>query len=277
LLLQHGWDNDGVFNFEGGCYAKTINLSPENEPEIYGAIKRDALLENVVIDATTKVPNYYDKSKTENGRVSYPLFHIPNYRKNGMGGHPKNVVFLTCDAYGVLPPVSKLSPGQAMYHFLSGYTAKVAGTERGVTEPTATFSACFGAAFLPLHPTVYADLLKMKIETHNANVFLVNTGWTGGGNGVGKRMSIKDTRACIDGILDGSINRTTFTPHPVFKVGVPASIQGVSPSVVNPREAWADKVAYDAAAAKLAGMFQSNFTKYVTPGKTDYTQFGPLL
>jgi len=272
---EHGWDDDGIFNFEGGCYAKTINLSEQTEPEIYRAIKRNALLENVYMEKNT--PDYFNVSKTENSRVSYPLFHIPNHQKDGMGGHPNNVVFLTCDAYGVLPPVSKLSAGQAMYHFLSGYTAKVAGTERGVTEPTATFSACFGAAFLPLHPTVYADLLKKKIEKHQANVYLVNTGWSGGGYGVGKRMSIKNTRACIDSILDGSINSATFTPHPVFKVGIPSSISGVDQHVVNPRDAWADKAAYDATAAKLAGMFQKNFTKYVTAGKTNFTEFGPLL
>jgi len=272
---EHGWDNDGIFNFEGGCYAKTINLSPETEPEIYAAIKKDALLENVVLKGANNTPDYFDVSKTQNSRVSYPIEHISNYEKKSMGGHPKNIIFLTCDAYGVLPPVSKLTPGQAQFHFLSGYTAKVAGTERGVTEPTATFSACFGAAFLPLHPTVYADLLKKKIETHKSNVYLVNTGWTGGGNGVGKRMSIKDTRACIDGILDGSIEKSKFTTESKFGLAIPTTLGSVNPKVLNPREAWADKAAYDRDADKLAAMFNDNFKKYVTPGKTDYSMYGP--
>ena len=271
---EHGWDNDGIFNFEGGCYAKTIALSPETEPEIYAAIKKDALLENVVLKGKDNKPDYFDVSKTQNSRVSYPIEHISNYEKTSMGGHPKNIIFLTCDAYGVLPPVSKLTPGQAQYHFLSGYTAKVAGTERGVTEPTATFSACFGAAFLPLHPTKYADLLKKKIETHKSNVYLVNTGWTGGGNGVGKRMSIKDTRACIDGILDGSIEKSEFITEPKFGLAVPKTLGKVNPKVLIPREAWADKAAYDRDADKLAKMFVQNFEKYRTGG-TDYSVFGP--
>lgn len=185
-------------------------MSEENEPDIYRAIKRDAMLENVWIDPKTKVPDYYNVSKTQNGRVSYPLHHIANFEPTSTGGHPDKIIFLTCDAFGVLPPVAKLSPGQAMYHFLSGYTAKVAGTERGITEPEATFSACFGAAFLTLHPTKYADLLQKKLEKHNTATYLVNTGWTGGPYGVGKRMSIKATRACIDAILDGSIKHASF-------------------------------------------------------------------
>eukprot|EP00510_Aplanochytrium_minuta_P001585 CAMPEP_0184021188 /NCGR_PEP_ID=MMETSP0954-20121128/9778_1 /TAXON_ID=627963 /ORGANISM="Aplanochytrium sp, Strain PBS07" /LENGTH=552 /DNA_ID=CAMNT_0026303157 /DNA_START=177 /DNA_END=1835 /DNA_ORIENTATION=- len=271
---EHGWDDDGIFNFEGGCYAKTINLSVETEPDIYNAIKPNALLENVVINGGD--PDYFDVSKTQNSRVSYPLEHIDNHDPKSAGGHPENIIFLTCDAYGVLPPVSKLSSGQAMYHFLSGYTAKVAGTERGVTEPTATFSACFGAAFLPLHPTVYADLLEQKIQKHNTNVYLVNTGWTGGGNGVGERMSIKNTRECIDRILDGSIKNSEFVSDPKFGLAVPKTLGEIPPSVLNPREAWADKDAYDAAADKLAAMFKENFKTYVTPGHTDYSSFGPL-
>merc|ERR1719379_2630357 len=218
---EHGWDDDGIFNFEGGCYAKTIDLSPENEPEIYAAIKRDALLENVWLEGPDNTPDYYNTSKTQNGRVSYPIHHIDNFKPDSMAGHPDNIIFLTCDAYGVLPPVSKLSSGQAMYHFLSGYTAKVAGTERGVTEPTATFSACFGAAFLTLHPTRYADLLQMKFFEHGSTAYLVNTGWSGGAYGVGERMSIKHTRQCIDAILDGSITNSEFIKDPVFGFEIP--------------------------------------------------------
>jgi ATP-dependent phosphoenolpyruvate carboxykinase len=272
---EHGWDDDGIFNFEGGCYAKTIDLSPENEPEIYAAIKRDALLENVWLEGPDNTPDYYNTSKTQNGRVSYPIHHIDNFKPDSMAGHPDNIIFLTCDAYGVLPPVSKLSSGQAMYHFLSGYTAKVAGTERGVTEPEATFSACFGAAFLPLHPTKYADLLQQKLAKHGTNVYLVNTGWTGGAYGVGSRMSIQDTRACIDGILDGSIKNCEFVSHPVFGFDVPKTLGAIEPNVLNPRDSWDDKPAYDAAAAKLAGMFKANFEKYTGPDVTDYSSYGP--
>lgn len=270
---EHGWDEEGIFNFEGGCYAKTINLSIETEPDIYKAIKPNALLENVVIKEGE--PDYFDVSKTQNSRVSYPLEHIENHDPASAGGHPENIIFLTCDAYGVLPPVSKLSAGQAMYHFLSGYTAKVAGTERGITEPTATFSACFGAAFLPLHPTVYADLLQKKIEKHGSSVYLVNTGWTGGGNGVGERMSIKNTRECIDRILDGSIKNSEFQTEEKFGLSIPKTLGDIPSSVLNPKEAWSDKAAYDAAADKLASMFQDNFTTYISPGFTDYSPFGP--
>merc|ERR1719456_2137850 len=240
---EHGWDNDGIFNLEGGCYAKTIGLSEENEPEIYRAVRTDALLENIMIKADGS-PDYDDVSKTQNGRVSYPIYHIPGYHKPQMAGHPQSIIFLTCDAFGVLPPVAKLSVGQAGYHFLSGYTAKVAGTERGITEPTATFSACFGAAFLTLHPTRYADLLQEKLEKHSSNAYLVNTGWTGGAYGTGERMSIKGTRACIDAILDGSIADSTFVADDVFGFEVPKSLPGVDSKVLNPREAWDDKEAY---------------------------------
>jgi len=220
-------------------------------------------------------PDYYNTTKTQNGRVSYPIFHIDNYKTDSMAGHPDNIIFLTCDAYGVLPPVAKLTNEQAMYHFLSGYTAKVAGTERGVTEPEATFSACFGAAFLPLHPTKYADLLQKKLETHGTNVYLVNTGWTGGAYGVGNRMSIKDTRACIDGILDGSIATSEMVEDAKFGFHVPQTLGEISPAVLNPRESWSDKAAYDAAQEKLAGMFKENYVKYTAPGMTDYSDHGP--
>ncbi|ORJ62191.1 phosphoenolpyruvate carboxykinase (ATP) [Geothermobacter hydrogeniphilus] len=273
---EHGWDNDGVFNFEGGCYAKCINLSAENEPEIYGAIKRNALLENVVANANGVV-DYADGSKTENTRVSYPIDHIDNHEPSLKAGHPQNIIFLTCDAFGVLPPVSKLTKEQAMYYFLSGYTAKVAGTERGVTEPQATFSACFGEAFLPLHPTVYGKLLGKKMEEHGVNAYLVNTGWAGGGYGVGERMSIKATRACINAILDGSINDAEFEQTRFFKLNIPKSLPGVDTKLLNPRNAWDDKEAFDATANKLAGMFIDNFKKYLIEGDVDFAQYGPKL
>jgi phosphoenolpyruvate carboxykinase (ATP) len=271
---EHGWDDEGIFNFEGGCYAKTIRLSAEAEPEIFAAIKRDALLENVTIrpDGT---PDYDDASQTENTRVSYPIHHISNYEPTGKGGHPNNILFLTCDAFGVLPPVSRLSSGQAMYHFLSGYTAKVAGTERGITEPVPNFSACFGAAFMTLHPTKYADLLQEKLARHETKCFLVNTGWTGGAYGVGNRMSIKDTRACVDAILDGSINKVEFKEDGVFGLEVPTTLPGVKSSVLDPSLAWSDKQAYSATCEKLAGMFKKNYQKFIKPGVTDYSSYGP--
>ena len=270
---EHGWDNDGVFNFEGGCYAKTIDLSEDNEPEIYRAIKTDALLENIAhADGTA---DFYNTEKTQNGRVSYPIYHIDNWHEPQMAGHPKNIIFLTCDAFGVLPPVSKLTSGQAMYQFLSGYTAKVAGTERGVDGVVPTFSPCYGAAFLTVHPTRYADLLAEKLAKHDSSVFLVNTGWTGGAYGVGERMSIKDTRACIDSILDGSIHDATFTEDPVFGFDVPTKLNGVPANVCNPREAWSDKYAYEVQARELSKMFQDNFVQYTGPGVTDYTKYGP--
>lgn len=272
---EHGWDDHGVFNFEGGCYAKVINLDPNNEPEIYGAIKRNAMLENVVADASGKV-DYDDNSKTENTRVSYPIEHIENHCRTLSGGHPENIIFLTADAFGVLPPVSKLTKEQAMYYFLSGYTAKVAGTERGITEPVATFSACFGEAFLPLHPTVYAKLLGEKIDKHDVHVYLVNTGWTGGAYGVGKRMSIKDTRACITGILDGSIKNSEFNTTTTFRLQVPTTLGDIDPDVLNPRLAWADKDEYVATRDKLAQMFIDNFHKYQTEdSEFDYSEAGP--
>lgn len=272
---EHGWDDQGVFNFEGGCYAKTVDLSEETEPEIFRSIRRDALLENVMVDPDTKVVDFHDKSKTENGRVSYPINHIPNFKANSMGGHPNNVFFLTCDAFGVLPPISKLTPEQAMYHFLSGYTAKVAGTELGISEPQATFSACFGAAFLMLHPTKYADLLKKKLQEHGTQVYLVNTGWSGGAYGVGKRMSIRSTRACINSVLDGSIATAPMRTDARFGFQVPLALPGVPTEVLNPVDVWSDKQAFESTADKLAGMFKDNFKKFVQPGMTDYTTFGP--
>jgi ATP-dependent phosphoenolpyruvate carboxykinase len=273
---EHGWDEDGIFNFEGGCYAKTIDLTEDNEPEIYRAITTDALLENVWVN-DDGTPDYNNVSKTQNGRVSYPIYHIDNWEKEQMAGHPQNIIFLTCDAFGVLPPVSKLSTEQAMYHFLSGYTSKVAGTERGIDEPTPTFSACFGAAFLTLHPTRYADLLKEKMDTHGSTAYLVNTGWTGGPDGPGSRMSIKGTRACIDAILDGSIADCEFRNDEIFGFDVPLELPGVAADVCDPRLAWSDKnaISYEDQANKLSGMFKENFVKYTEGDVTDYTTYGP--
>jgi len=274
---EHGWDDDGIFNFEGGCYAKTINLSEENEPEIYQAIQRNALLENVVAD-DSGIIDFDSATKTENTRVSYPIDHIDNHDPSLKGGHPENIIFLTCDAFGVLPPVSKLTKEQAMYYFLSGYTAKVAGTERGVTEPQATFSACFGEAFLPLHPTAYAKLLGEKMKKHHVNAYLVNTGWVGGGYGVGKRMSIKATRACINAILDGSINNVEFDQTRWFRLNIPKELPGVDAQLLNPRNAWADKESFDNTASKLASMFIENFKKYTSENDDfDFTKAGPQV
>jgi phosphoenolpyruvate carboxykinase (ATP) len=274
---EHGWDEHGIFNFEGGCYAKVINLDPKSEPEIYGAIRKNALLENVVFDEDGVV-NYDDGSKTENTRVSYPIEHIENHQESLQAGHPTNIIFLTADAFGVLPPVSKLSKEQAMYYFLSGYTAKVAGTERGITEPVATFSACFGEAFLPLHPTVYAKLLGEKIDEHNVNVYLVNTGWTGGGYGVGKRMSIKDTRACINAILDGSINDVEFDKTKTFGLSIPKTLGDIDPNVLNPRHAWDNVEEFETMRDKLAQMFIDNFHKYQDANSEfDFSAAGPQL
>jgi phosphoenolpyruvate carboxykinase (ATP) len=274
---EHGWDENGVFNFEGGCYAKVINLDPKSEPEIYGAIKKGALLENVVVDENGNV-DFSDGSKTENTRVSYPIEHIENHECTLIGGHPKNIIFLSADAFGVLPPVSKLTKEQAMYYFLSGYTAKVAGTERGITEPVATFSACFGEAFLPLHPTVYAKLLGEKIDKHNVNVYLVNTGWTGGPYGVGHRMSIKDTRGCINAILSGAINECEFETLPIFNLQIPKTLEGVSTEVLNPMNTWEDKEAYMESLKKLAQMFRDNFHRYDdVSSEFDFSAAGPQL
>ena len=274
---EHGWDDDGVFNFEGGCYAKVIDLDPNSEPEIFAAIKKGAILENVVADENGNV-DFTNVSKTQNTRVSYPLNHIENIQEGSCAGHPTNIIFLSADAFGILPPVSKLTKEQAMYYFLSGYTAKVAGTERGVDEPTATFSACFGEAFLPLHPTDYAKLLGEKIDKHNVNVYLVNTGWTGGAYGTGSRMSIKDTRACINGILDGSILNSEFETTKTFRFNIPKTLGTINPNVLNPREAWEDKEEFDKNRDELASMFVENFKKYLTNDSDfDFTAAGPMI
>lgn len=269
---EHGWDDDGVFNFEGGCYAKTIHLSKEAEPDIYGAIKRDALLENVTVLADGSV-DFDDGSKTENTRVSYPIYHIDNIVKPvSKAGHATKVIFLTADAFGVLPPVSRLTPEQTQYHFLSGFTAKLAGTERGVTEPTPTFSACFGAAFLSLHPTQYAEVLVKRMEAAGAKAYLVNTGW----NGTGKRISIKDTRAIIDAILSGDIEKADTIELPIFDLEVPTALPGVDTNILDPRNTYADKSQWDEKAKDLADRFVKNFDKYTdTPAGEALVKAGP--
>ena len=255
---EHGWDNEGVFNYEGGCYAKVINLDKESEPDIYNAIKRDALLENVTVDAEGKI-NFADKSVTENTRVSYPIYHINNIVKPvSKGPHAKQVIFLSADAFGVLPPVSILNEEQAQYYFLSGFTAKLAGTERGITEPTPTFSACFGAAFLSLHPTKYAEELVKKMKMTGAKAYLVNTGW----NGTGKRISIRDTRGIIDAILDGSIEKAPTKTIPYFDFVVPTELPGVDPKILDPRDTYADASEWTKKAEDLAGRFIKNFAKF---------------
>ncbi len=275
---EHGWDNDGIFNFEGGCYAKCINLTKEREPEIFEAIKRDALLENVDLDASGKV-DFLSSKKTENSRVSYPMYHIKNIVKPvSKGGHPNYIIFLACDAFGVLPPVSKLDHKQAMYHYLSGYTAKVAGTELGVTEPKATFSACFGKAFLMVHPTKYAEILADKMLKHNSQAFLINTGWVAGQYGTGYRISLKDNRATIDAILNGTLDKVAYETLPILNLQIPKSVPGVSTELLNPRNAWKNKDEYDATAKKLAKMFVDNFKLFADSkiGR-DLTSVGPQL
>ncbi len=259
---EHGWGPNGVFNFEGGCYAKMIRLSEAAEPEIFATTRRfGTLLENVVLDED-RVPDFNDGSLAENSRGSYPLEFIENRVHDGMAGHPHNVVFLTCDAFGVLPPVSRLTAEQAAYHFISGYTAKVAGTEIGIKEPVATFSACFGAPFMPSHPMVYADLLVKKMAQHGTTAWLLNTGWSGGGYGVGKRMSIQHTRAMLNAALDGSLAAGKFTVHPTFGVEVPTACEGVPKEILDPKWTWTDGDAYDDTAAKLAGLFADNFVQF---------------
>ena len=266
---EHGWGPNGIFNFEGGCYAKTIKLSKEAEPQIWDATNRfGAVLENVTYDPYTRVPDYDDGSKTENTRSAYPLDFIPNASRSGCAGHPKNVIFLTADAYGVMPPIAKLTPTQAMYHFLSGYTAKVAGTEKGLVGVEPEFSTCFGAPFLPRHPSVYADLLQKYITEHNVDVWLVNSGWTGGIYGVGRRMPIKATRTLLTAALNGSLKNADFRTDPYFGFSVPTSVPGVEPHLLYPSKTWANKAEFDKTARALVEMFQKNFTKYeknVTP------------
>lgn len=260
---EHGWTADNViFNFEGGCYAKTIDLSEEKEPDIFHAIRKGALLENVGYKAGTKEVDYKDGSRTENTRVSYPIEHISNIATPSFGINPRNIFFLTCDAYGVLPPISKLTPGQAAFHFISGYTAKVAGTEADVTEPTMTFSACFGAPFMPLHPTRYAEMLSKKMKDAKFNVWLVNTGWSGGAYGVGKRMSLKHTRALITAALNGELDNVNYEIHDVFGLAMPATCPNVPSEILNPRNTWSDKDAYDNKANFLANAFIKNFEKF---------------
>ncbi|MCE9938925.1 phosphoenolpyruvate carboxykinase (ATP) [Serratia liquefaciens] len=271
---EHGWDDDGVFNFEGGCYAKTIKLSPQAEPEIYQAIRRDALLENVQVLADGSI-DFDDAGKTENTRVSYPINHIENIVKPvSKAGHAKKIIFLTADAFGVLPPVSRLTPEQTQYHFLSGFTAKLAGTERGITTPTPTFSACFGAAFLTLHPTQYAEVLVKRMEAAGAQAYLVNTGW----NGSGKRISIKDTRGIIDAILNGEIEHADTFNLPIFGLAVPKALPGVDPSILDPRKTYADESLWQEKAQDLAQRFIDNFAKYtVTPAGEKLVSVGPKL
>lgn len=261
---EHGWSDNGVFNIEGGCYAKTINLSRENEPQIYDAIRFGSVLENVVVDPDTRIPDYNDGSLTENTRAAYPMQAIDNIVDPSVAGHPKTIVFLTADAFGVLPPISKLTKEQAMYHFLSGYTSKLAGTERGITTPEATFSTCFGSPFLPLHATVYAEMLGKKIDEHGVQVFLVNTGWTGGVYGVGSRMKLSYTRTMVRAAIKGDLNDVATEKEAIFGFEIPTEVPGVPSDVLNPRNAWSDKDAYDQKATELSQEFQENFKKFGT-------------
>jgi len=260
---EHGWSDNGIFNFEGGCYAKTINLSQEAEPEIYATTGKFAtIIENMVYDAETRELDFEDDSLTANMRCAYPLHYISNASDTAIGGHPKNIIMLTCDSFGVLPPIARLTPAQAMYHFLSGFTAKVAGTERGVTEPEPTFSTCFGAPFMPRRPEAYGNLLRDKIATHGSTCWLVNTGWTGGAYGTGKRMPIKATRGLLTAALDGSLNNAEFRIDPNFGFEVPVAVHDVDTALLDPRGTWPDTAAYDAQAQKLVQMFADNFVQY---------------
>ncbi|WP_017304673.1 phosphoenolpyruvate carboxykinase (ATP) [Spirulina subsalsa] len=261
---EHGWSKDGIFNFEGGCYAKTIRLSKENEPQIWEAIRFGSLMENVVLDWAERMPDYDDDSITENGRVAYPIDYIPNAVVPSVGQHPNTVIFLTADAFGVLPPISLLTKEQAMYHFMSGYTSKLAGTERGITEPEATFSACFGKPFLPLSATVYAEMLGERLDRHGTKVYLVNTGWSGGPYGVGQRFAIKHTRAMVSAALKGQLDDVKFKPHPIFKVLIPESVPGVPAEVLDPKSTWNNPAAYDQQAKDLARRFVQNFKRFET-------------
>ncbi len=274
---EHGWSDQGVFNFEGGCYAKCIDLSAEKEPEIYKAIKPGAVLENIIFKAGTNEPDYNNDSITQNTRVSYPIFHIPNARKPSAGGHPSNIFFLTCDAFGVLPPISKLTPGQAMYHFISGYTAKVAGTEEGITEPQTTFSACFGAPFLPLHPTQYAEMLGDKMKKHEVNVWMVNTGWTGGSYGVGSRIKLKFTRAMISAALKGQLDKIEYVEHEIFGLLMPTMCPGVPDNMLNPMNTWQDESEYKNVVDKLALAFVKNFRKFESKAATEILEAAPKV
>jgi phosphoenolpyruvate carboxykinase (ATP) len=273
---ETGWSDEGIFNIEGGCYAKCINLRRESEPQIWDAIRFGSVMENVVIDPRTRAPDFADATLTENTRATYPLFFIPGARQPSVGPHPRNVIFLTADAFGVLPPVARLGPAQAMYHYISGYTAKVAGTEAGVTEPKATFSPCFGGPFLPLHPMRYAALLGERLARHGARCWLVNTGWTGGPYGVGSRMKIEVSRAVISAILSGALDEVETAPDPVFRVDVPRGCPGVAPALLQPRSTWADGAAYDARAREVAELFKKNFALYAEACSPEVRAAGPV-
>jgi len=272
---EHGWSETGVFNFEGGCYAKCINLSEEKEPEIYQAIRKGAILENIGFQKGTSKPDFDDDSITQNTRVSYPIYHIDNIKEDSKGGQPQHIFFLTCDAFGVLPPVSKLTTEQAMYHFISGYTAKVAGTETGVNEPTATFSACFGAPFLPLHPGTYAEMLGEKIEAHGSHIWLINTGWTGGAHPSGHRISLKHTRAIIQSILNNELLDAQYEVLPVFGFHYPTTVAGVPSEILNPAASWDSLLAYEAKAEQLAMLFNKNFEQYADGVSATINQAAP--
>ncbi len=273
---EHGWADGSVFNFEGGCYAKCIDLSEEKEPEIFRAIKGGSLLENIKFFPGTNTVDYADASVTENTRAAYPIDFISNAKEPSYGGQPQNIFFLTCDAFGILPPISKLTKAQAMYHFISGYTAKVAGTEVGVTEPQTTFSACFGRVFLPLHPTKYAELLGKKLDADSkVNVWLINTGWSGGSYGVGKRMKLSYTRAMITAAMNGELNDVAYEAHPVFGVLIPKTCPNVPEEILVPRNTWADKEAYDKKASELAGLFVKNFEKYAAAANDEIRSAAP--
>ncbi len=275
---EHGWSDNGIFNFEGGCYAKMIKLSPENEPEIFATTERfGTVLENVTVCAPDRRLDLDDASLTENTRGAYHISAIPNATLSGVGGHPENILFLTCDAFGVLPPVSRLTPEQAMYHFISGYTARVAGTEKGVTEPTPVFSACYGAPFMPLHPRRYAELLGERIARHDAKVWLINTGWTGGPHGVGRRVSIPHTRAMVNAALDGKLDDVPTWEEPTFGLHVPETCPEVPSELLRPRDSWPDGAAYDAQAAKLAGMFRDNFEIFAQDVSEAVRAAGPKI
>ncbi|KAJ1934982.1 Protein kinase C-like 1 [Linderina macrospora] len=275
---EHVWTNDGVFNIEGGCYAKCVDLSAEKEPEIFGAIRFGSVLENVIYDKDTRVVDYSDKSVTENTRCAYPIEYIPNAKVPCVGGHPKNIVLLTCDAFGVLPPVAKLTPAQAMYHFISGYTAKIAGTEEGVTEPKATFSACFGQPFLVWHPVKYAQMLADKMQKHDAHVWLVNTGWTGGPHGIGRRIPLKYSRAIIDAIHSGELETAEYRNYETFNIQIPRSIAGVPAKVLDPAQAWeGSPEEFQDTIRKLARLFLDNFGKYTDQATPEITGASPKL
>lgn len=272
---EHGWSETGIFNIEGGCYAKCIGLKHETEPQIWEAIRFGAVLENVALDAESRIPDFADDSITENTRVAYPVEYIPNALIPGVAGHPKTIVFLTADAFGVLPPIAKLNAEQAMYHFLSGYTSKLAGTERGITEPQATFSSCFGAPFLPLSPLKYAKLLGEKLKQHNTNVFLINTGWSGGPYGVGSRMKLSYTRAMVTAAIEGHLDKVSFELDPIFNVYVPTSCPGVPAEILMPRNTWENKAAYDKKAKELANLFIQNFNNFKQNIPAEIAAAGP--